>query len=227
MQHSFGPSTAKFTPALISNLAMERVTFCARRSNDPAQPIHHRISKSGWSLANGTSSPSAHAKRSACGKPHGLPLVCIWRIEFAADPASAPSAARSRRSSNNKPSGSTRTGQAVTQALHEVHAQTVSALIVSPCSATDPPLAVTSINPFKSCTTALGESGLPEANAGHASSQRPHSMQASRLNSCCWSRCAISETPTTPVSSTSSMEIGANWPSDGVEKNKFAGPVMK
>ena len=76
------------------------------------QPTHHKISKSGLSLANGTSSPSAQAKRSACGKPHGLPLVCIWRIELAAEPASAPSAARSRRSSNNSPSGSTRTGQA-------------------------------------------------------------------------------------------------------------------
>src|SRR5690242_176145 len=107
---------------------------------------------------------------------------------------------RLRRMSVISVTGSMRTGHTRAQALHAVHDQSVSAWIVSSCKAggeagfsgleadeefSRAGLNPTVIRPFRSWTTFLGESGLAVAKAGQASSQRPHSMQASRLRSCC------------------------------------------
>ena len=61
MQVSSFPRTAKFTPASLSNCTVARATFCARGSNDAAQPIQNRYSKAGFDSTVGASRRSAQA----------------------------------------------------------------------------------------------------------------------------------------------------------------------
>ena len=69
MQVSSLPSTAKFTPASLSNCTVARATFCARGSNDAAQPTQKQIFEVGFDSTVGTSRPSAQARRSELGRP--------------------------------------------------------------------------------------------------------------------------------------------------------------
>ena len=61
VQVSSFPRTAKFTPASLSNCTVARATFCARGSNDAAQPIQNRYSKAGFDSTVGASRRSAQA----------------------------------------------------------------------------------------------------------------------------------------------------------------------
>ncbi len=86
---SAGPSTAKFTPAWCSSVAMALVVFLARSSSAPAQPTQNRYSTSGPSVpsAIGTSKSSSliQSPRWAAPMPQGSP----WFSRFRSIPAAS------------------------------------------------------------------------------------------------------------------------------------------
>ena len=126
------------------------------------------------------------------------------------------------------------TGQASTHAAHDVQDHSTSSPIasdtmdrtggggVSPAGVASNTGARSAMYAFMSCMTPRGESGFPDAHAGHCSSQRPQFVQASKFKFCHHVKSVMSLAP--KVSSVSKSPIGLSAPRGLLGRKKmFAG----
>ena len=137
VQVSAGPSTANFTPAVCSRVAIALVVLRARSSSAPAQPTQNRYSTSSASVpsATGTSKsrPVHPVSRLAAPMPHGSPLFSRFFSIPAASTGNADSISTwCRRIPSMWSMCSMSTGHSCTHAPQLVHAHSASGSITPP-----------------------------------------------------------------------------------------------
>ena len=201
---SAGPSTANFTPAVCSSVAIALVVFLARSSSAPAQPTQNRYSISGSILPSTTgtskSSSAIHSARRVSPMPHGSPLFSRFAASRPPRPGtptrSAPGAGASRRCgrcARCRPGTPPRTPRSWCRTRSRpgrsrrrpvpTSGRSASAFTSSGSFSRSSSLAASRYGALakawsrRSRMTCLGDSGLPVAQAGHCDWHRPHSVQ--------------------------------------------------